>query len=201
MLDYSYEYDYDDIYCYNNSAVLKNKLNITDRDVFFKAEREITSLRSAQLLVEPIPGTFNEQHFKSVHKFLFDDIYDWAGNYRRVNISKGSNFCQVAFIEQEMGRIFSELKAERALKGVKQIETLAKRLAYYMGELNAVHPFREGNGRTQRLFASMLAQRNGYSLQFDRSDHEQMLNASIESFAGNYVPMEELMLVCLAPTS
>lgn len=89
--DYSYEYETDPVYCYPGTSILINKLGILDAEQLRKAEREITSLRTAQAAAEGIPGVFDSKHLKQIHAFLFSDIYDWAGHFRRVNISKEVN--------------------------------------------------------------------------------------------------------------
>ena len=197
--DYSYEYDFDRFYCYPDSNVLKNKLNIKDRQLFIKAERGITSLRTTQALIQPVPGNFDISHLKAIHRFLFGDIYSWAGEIRTVNISKGNLFCQTMFIEQELSRVFNELKAEKFLDDVSQKSVLACRLSYYMSEINAVHPFREGNGRTQRLFITYLARRQGWDLQFANVQPQDMIDASYNSFLGDYDLMDNLIDSCLIP--
>lgn len=197
--DYSYEYDFDKFYCYPGSNVLKNKLNIKDRKLFIKAERGITSLRTTQALITPIKGKFDINHLKSIHKFLFGDIYTWAGQIRTVNISKGNLFCQTMYIEQELTRVFNELKAEGYVKNVRDKGLLAGRLSYYLSEINAVHPFREGNGRTQRLFVTYLARSNNWDLQFANISPEEMIDASYNSFLGDYSQMDSLIASCLVP--
>ena len=193
---YSYEYDYDTLYCYPDSTVLKNKLNIKDKDIFFKAEREITSLRTTQALVNPIEGNFDEEHLKKIHHFLFSDIYEWAGEIRTINISKGNSFCQALYIEDFLKKLFKELKNENYLEGLSR-EDMVKRLSYYLGEINAIHAFREGNGRTQSLFVTYLARKNGYDLQFANVDAQDMIDASYNSFIGDYDLMDSLIDKCL----
>lgn len=83
---YDYEYEWDKYYCYPSSNVLKNKLNITDSDELLKAERKITALKAAQATMNRIKGCFDFEHLKSIHHFLFCDIYEWAGKIRIVNI-------------------------------------------------------------------------------------------------------------------
>ncbi|MFV0518388.1 MAG: Fic/DOC family protein [Aminipila sp.] len=189
---YYYEYEKDDFYCYPNSYVLKNKLNITDIDELKQAEREITSLRAAQLVVEPIMGEFDFNHLQRIHAFLFGDIYEWAGKPRNVDISKGNKFCLYQYINEQMSRIFQELREENYLKGLA-FEHLAKRLAYYLGEINAIHPFREGNGRTQRIFIEELAGSLGYNIDWYKISKDEMLEASLTTFKKEYGLMETLM--------
>ena len=101
-------------------------------------------------------------------------------------------FCRSVFIEEQLTEIFSNLKAENDLLGLSK-DLLAERLAHYLGELNAVHPFREGNGRVQRIFISLLALKNGYHLHFSKISNADMLRASDETFHLNYEFMEQLM--------
>ena len=138
-----------------------------------------------------------EEHRKfyieqAIHKFLFQDLYSWAGEFRKVNISKGNPFCLYTYIEEQLKKLFTELKKEAYLSLLPQ-EELASRLAYYLGELNAIHPFREGNGRSQRIFIMELAAKNGYILDFYRIKQSDMIYASIQSFALNYGPLTKLI--------
>jgi len=133
---------------------------------------------------------------KAIHKYLFGDIYEWAGKTRNVNISKGNQFCPFQNIESEMHRIGAELKKEKFLQGLDK-QLLAKRLAYYIGEINAIHPFREGNGRAQREFIKELAAKNGYMIQYDTVSELEMIEASADTFELKYQKMEELMFRAL----
>ncbi len=198
MKDYAYEFEYDQFYCYPHSTVFKNKLNLTTRAELKVAERQITSLRTAQLLQQGLKGTFNFEYLKSIHKFLFGDVYDWAGEIRRINISKGNMFCAFQFIDDQAQILFNQLKEENYLQGLKTKEEVAHKIAYYLGEINAIHAFREGNGRTQRVFVQLLAESLGYSLNFGHVTKRQMIEVSYESFGGNYEPMEKLVYECLS---
>ena len=190
---YYYEYEQDSYYCYPGTYVLRNKLNIIDADELKSAEREITSLRTAQLMIEPLEGGLDFEYLKRIHTFLFGDIYEWAGKIRSVNISKGNQFCRCEFIEEQMSQIMRKLADENYLYGLDK-EKLAERLAYYIGEINAIHPFREGNGRSQRMFIEVLALRNGYHLDFALISNEEMLEASMQTFNLKYELMTALLL-------
>lgn len=195
-LIYDYEYEWDKYYCYPNSSVLINKLNITDAKELFRAESEITALKISQAMTDRIQGSFDFEHLKKIHYFLFCDIYEWAGKIRTVNISKGNQFCRCDYIEEQMNRLLLELKKEKYLIGYNK-ENLSKRLAYYLAEINVIHPFREGNGRTQRLFIEYLSYNAGYQLDFNKISKDEMLEASVRSFALDYALMEKLMLNAL----
>lgn len=192
MSDYYYEYEKDNFYCYPNTYVLKNKLNIKDSEKLKIAERKITALRTAELMQNPPIAEFNFDFLKQIHKALFGAIYDWAGKVRTVNISKGNAFCMCDFIESQMNEVMQKLKNENYLSNLSK-EKLSERLAFYLGEINAVHPFREGNGRTQRLFIQFLAQTNGFKLDFSKITNEQMLEASVQTFTCEYKLMTELI--------
>ena len=133
-------------YCYPDSDVLINKLDIRDRDKLQKFERKLTMIRLSELFDNPIKGSFDFKHLKDIHQFIFQDIYDWAGTVRIVDIAKGNMFCNVKFIDSQAEEIFLKLKKEKHLSGFSE-EDFIKRLAYYFSEINALHPFREGNGR------------------------------------------------------
>ena len=112
---------------------------------------------------------------------MFEDIYPFAGKFREENIGKGEfRFASFEYIEPELDRLLNKLKEENFLKGLSKKE-LAKRLAYYLSELNVLHPFREGNGRTNREFIRQLALENGYILNLKNVSPEDVLNASIKS--------------------
>ena len=106
-MDYQYEFEHDPVYCYPSSSLLKNKLNIREEESFREAEREITSIRIAQAMMNPIQGKFDAAHLKRIHRFLFGDIYTWAGKTRTVNISKGTPFCLHQYIDENLDILFS----------------------------------------------------------------------------------------------
>ena len=95
-----------------------------------------------------------------------------------------------------MESIMKKLKRENYLKDLN-IDILAQRLAFYIGEINAIHPFREGNGRTQRMFIGFLALKNGFFLDFSKISNEEMLEASVQTFSMNYDLMSSLILKSL----
>lgn len=178
-------------YCYPNSNVLINKLNIKSENKLRDVERKLTSLRIQDLLEEPIEGKFDFAHLKKIHEYIFQDLYNWAGKTRTVDIAKGNMFCKVQYIDMQANEIFNKLKIEKYLKYL-DTDKFIKRLAYYFSEINALHPFREGNGRTQREFIRELAFNSGYVLNFSKINEEEMMEASIESFLCKYNKMEML---------
>ena len=169
------------IYCYPNSNVLVNKLNIMNNSDLLKYENKMVLVKLYDLRQQGITGEFDINHFVSIHKYLFDEIYPFAGLFRNENIAKDNfRFAEWEFIEPELRKILNELKGDNFLKGLTK-ETFSERLAYYMAELNVLHPFREGNGRATREFIRQLALYNGYYFNLAKIDPKEMLNASIES--------------------
>ena len=183
-MGYDYAYEWDKEYCYPESSVLKNKLGIKNHDELVTAEREITSLKIAMAKVKPIQGHFDFEHLKAIHRFIFKDIYTWAGKTRHVNIAKGNQFCLSQNIEMYAQELFAKLKSDNYL--IDYNGNIAHRLAYYLSEINVLHPFREGNGRTQRLFIEYLADNAGYKVDFSDVSAKEMIVASAEAFSLDY---------------
>lgn len=187
------------IYCYPGSDVLINKLNIKDNQLLSEAERKIVLTKSYELRKNSKIGDFDLNHFLEIHKFLFEDIYPFAGKFRNENIAKGYfSFAEWQYIEPEIKRLFDKLKAENYLQG-KSREELVKGLAYYLSELNVLHPFREGNGRTIREFIRELAFFNGYVLDLQNTTSDELLKASVDSIADTK-ELEETLNRCLIKT-
>ena len=188
----AYEYERDDYYCYPDSSVLKNELGIKDEKELNAAEREITSLKIAKLNDAPLDGELDFNYIKRIHEYLFSGIYEWAGEIRQTDISKGNIFCQHELIEVNAEALFNQLKAEKYLDGLDE-DSIVKRLAYYLGDINTIHPFREGNGRVQRIFTRELASRAGYLVNFDGISRKEMIKASDAAFHHDYEPLEVII--------
>ncbi|WP_303864448.1 Fic family protein [Alkalibaculum bacchi] len=199
-MSHYYEYEWDNKYCYPNSYVLRNKLNIKDEDHLEEVERQITAIKILDLKMKVVKGNMDVKHLKDIHKHIFRDLYDWAGETRTVDISKGTQFCNYMFVDKLLQELFENLKHENYLIGVS-IDSVIKRLSYYLGELNAIHPFREGNGRTQRVFVEYLAQIAGYYVDFSDITEQEMIDASLDSFMKDYVKMENIFKKITSPTS
>ncbi len=169
------------IYCYKGTNVLINKLDIKDTKKLLEYESKITAAKLLALRKQKINGKFDVNHLLDIHKFLFEDIYPFAGKFRNENIAKDNfMFAQYEYIEEELKRILNELEKEDFLEGYDK-QKLSNRLAYYMSELNVLHPFREGNGRTIREFIRQLALKNGYEFNIKNVNPKEMLEASIKS--------------------
>lgn len=199
MSDYSYQFEWDTEYCYPNSRVLINKLNIQDAEMLSAAERELTALRLAVARSQPIPGHFDRKHLMKIHKSLFSDVYPWAGQFRIVDIAKGNQFCLAYNLTIYADNLFAKLEKEDYLIGSK--DSIPEKLAWYLSELNVLHPFREGNGRVQRLFINYLALVAGYDVDFSDVSQQEMIVASADSFACDYTSIYAMFHRICTPIS
>ncbi len=172
----------DDPYTYENSTVLVNKLDLRDQAELDAFEAEISGARAE----EPLPeGILDFKHFKAVHHHLFQDVYDWARHVRTVRISKGGNpSCFPENIADQATRLFDDLRTADYLRNL-DTEAFSAKAAHFLAELNAIHAFREGNGRSQLTFFALLADHAGHPLNLDKLEPEEMLKAMIASFAGD----------------
>lgn len=169
------------IYCYPGSGVLINKPGLLKQQELTNFESTVTTLRGAELVYKPLPGSFDLKHLKDIHRYLFKDVYPFAGKVRTENIAKDTfSFARSEFIDEAAKDLFRSLKNEKQLNGL-QLHEFSERAAHYMAEINVLHPFREGNGRSQREFIRCLAQSNGYELDWSRENKDKLLQASIRS--------------------
>lgn len=182
-----------DPYLDPDTGVLRNRLGISDRAELERIEGTFAYLRSAELDERPEAGRFDLNHIQRIHHRLFGDVYEWAGQVRTVDISKGdSTFARVEQIERYAGQIARELTQDALLRG-KDADQFSERAAYYLAELNALHPFREGNGRTGRQVIGQIAQEAGFMIHWRDMDRSAYLAASIESFHGDLEPLTRLI--------
>lgn len=173
--------DLHSLYCYENSDVLKNKLNIKDETKLKELETYLTIFKSYELRKKGVTGDFSKQHLKDIHKYLFGDLYEFAGEFRNENIAKDDfRFADPRYISEGIDTLLLDLAKENKLKGLDK-KDMVKRLAYYLSELNVLHPFREGNGRTIREFIRQLALYNGYLLDLRQVSSDEFFEASVES--------------------
>ena len=186
-------YGADDVYCIPGTAVLKNKAGITDQDQLDEYEGDFTAIRLLELTQNPVEGSFDLAHLCKIHQYLFQDVYEWAGEVRSVDIIRGeSRFCNVRHIQSYSKTVFSAVATEKYLVNLEP-KVFANRLAHYLSEINAIHPFREGNGRVQRLFISQLAEQAGYSLDYSSLDQAELYPAMQEPFLGNVQSLASLI--------
>lgn len=175
----------EDPYCFPGTSVLRNKLGARDAALLEKAERMLAQERHRELVAKINSGrlkvALTPKGYQDLHREIFQDVYDWAGKIRTVDIAKTHMFCRQQFVANELAKRFAALKRENFLKNLSA-EKFAERAAEHLAELNAIHPFREGNGRTQRLFLKALAHQAGHRLDLSRIGEEPWMKASIDSF-------------------
>jgi cell filamentation protein len=195
-----------DPYLYPGASVLKNLRGLTDSGPLARFEARRTHRRIAELIDTPVPGlvprlvpgSFDLAHLKAIHRYIFQDVYEWAGQFRTVNISKGGHlFGVAAFLEPALRQTVEKLAAENYLVDL-DAALFAGRAAYFLGELNAAHPFREGNGRTQREFIRELGLKAGRHIDWRATTIEEMTNASrLSHVSGDASLFTSLLSVCM----
>jgi cell filamentation protein len=174
------------------TGVLRNKLGLTTARELEDAEREITHAALVFLKEAPVPPAYDLGHLCAIHRRILGDIYDWAGQLRTVAIAKGSWFCLPQHIESSAAETFRALRGENLLRGLSR-NAFTERLTYYLGEVNAIHPFREGNGRAQRAFFEQLAGEAGFTLDWQRLDADRNIAASAAIMGGDPTPMRKML--------
>lgn len=161
-----YQFHESDIYI-PGTEIPVNRLGITDGEQLAGIEAELLEQAYQQFIEELTPQTrFDESYFRSLHQRTFESIYDWAGEYRQQDMRKGHTlFCRAVYLQAESHRIFAALEGENFLRDghAWPLAQFAERLAFHQGELIALHPFLELNGRITRLFFDLIAIRNGYN--------------------------------------
>ena len=169
-----------DPYTYPGTDTLRNRLGITEEKTLTEAERRLTQARGAEAARLTFPATADG--YRSLHRHLFQDLYDWAGQDRTVNIAKGgSSFAAVPYLARELDKLFADARAKEGFRGVPRDEFF-DRLGNHINEINAIHPFREGNGRTMRHHAAQLARDAGHPIRIASIDKTAWMEASRHGF-------------------
>ncbi|MFC4375519.1 Fic/DOC family protein [Nocardia halotolerans] len=171
---------------------MRNRLGITDAASLRRAEADLSQAALADLGIRSLPGRYDLQHLCAFHREIFADVYPWAGEIRTVGIAKSDPFCLPRHIASYASEVFASLAAEGHLRGLDRVEFIAK-LTHYLGEVNAIHPFREGNGRAQRAFFHQLAREAGWVIDWSGLSPEDNVQVSIASLRGDNEPMRDLL--------
>jgi cell filamentation protein len=182
-------------------GILRNVPSLTDQAKLDRFEAAEAAEALVRLHANLVRGAFDKAHLKAIHVRIFQNIYLWAGEFRRVNMHRAASypFAAVQFMERNLDSTFAKLAAENRLKGLNA-NAFAGRAAYYLGELNTIHPFREGNGRTQREFIRELAAAAGHRINWGRVTRKQMYDASIESHdLGSNAAFAALIALAIEP--
>ncbi|MGC5703359.1 putative adenosine monophosphate-protein transferase Fic [Pseudomonas sp. NFXW11] len=184
-----------DPYCYPDSDLLRNKLNIRDDQILSAAQRQISAIAADSIEFSPAP--YDLDYLKHIHRTLFSDLFEWAGELRTVGISKqDTRFCQPAFLEKEAGKIFKLMAAANWYDGVTRVELISA-VAYAYSELNVVHPFRDGNGRAQRILFEHLIVNAGFEISWWGVEEKDWILANIAAYNGDLRHMEEVFQHCI----
>lgn len=177
----------DDPYVYPGTQILRNKLDIHEAAELARVERRLVAVR----VDEGTPrGNFDLEHLKAMHHHLFQDVYEWAGQVRTVEIAKGGDQFQFRqFIETGMADVHRRLVAQQYLEGTSR-QDFAAGAGRILGDINYIHPFREGNGRTQLQYLQQLGERAGHSVDLERLQRQaNWIQASREAHQARYDPM------------
>jgi cell filamentation protein len=182
-----------DPYVYPGTNVLRNRLGIRDASELAAREAAISAVRIAQLERSFVSGGYDIIHLQAVHRSIFGDIYPWAGEFRTVALGKGGDiFALPGHIVTYLTGALVDLAHEDHLHALAR-DSFVERLAHYYAEINAVHPFREGNGRTQRAFLGQIAKAAGRPIAWTRLDPERNVRATRESHRGSNASIREMI--------
>lgn len=189
---------FSDPYTYPASHVLRNRLGITGAAALDLIERQLVTERG----VEGIPaGQFDLTHLRAIHRQLFQDVYTWAGEIRTVEIAKnGHQFQFFRFIEMGVGDVHNRLEPADFLRGLSR-DAFATFAGKIIGDVNYVHPFREGNGRTQLFYLEQLAEQAGHRLDLTKLDPGRWIAACRAAHVAEYTLMAEEIAQAMAGTS
>lgn len=194
----SYTYaDPDYIYTDPKTGILRNFWNIADKEALQFAEAAVTTRRTQELWVHPIMISSSETLFE-IHHYLFQDIYEWAGQKRKVEISKdGNQFFPLNRFNTALSYIDGLISEYKRVKHNDK-KLLSKKLAKILDSVNYLHPFREGNGRALREFIRLLALEKGWKLNLNPPDDVSVYEYYMEgTISGNIELLENLIFECL----
>ena len=188
-----------DPYTYKGTSVLINRANLRDPAAARRFESNVTAVRTMTFPEVLRAGPLNLQHFREIHRHLFQDVYAWAGELRTVNISKGgTSFARADLLLTEGNRIFDQLARENYFQGLPK-PAFVEKLASFYGDLNALHPFREDNGRATRAVFELIAERAGYQFDYRRVDRDDWNQSASRSVAGDIEGMKKIFTASMRP--
>jgi cell filamentation protein len=174
------------------SGVLRNLLGITDPGELAQVEAALSASRLIDLERRRLPGNYDLDHLRAFHRYILGDVFEWAGELRTVAIAKGSLFCLPQHLVTAGADVFGRLAAADRLRGLNRGQFIG-RTAEFLADVNALHPFREGNGRAQRAFFSQLAHDAGHHIDWIRMDPDRNIASSAAAHQGDLVPLAEML--------
>ncbi|WP_433298865.1 Fic/DOC family protein [Pseudonocardia sp. CA-142604] len=175
-----------------DTGVLHNRLGISDRLELARAEADLTASRLYDLQRTRLTGDYDLDHLRSFHRVIFGDVYDWAGELRTVSIGRGGLFCLPGDLVSSGSEVFDRLAHAQYLRGLDR-EKFVDRLADLLADVNYLHPFREGNGRTQRAFLAQLARDAGHRIRWALMDPTTNVAASAAALRGDNRQLRHLL--------
>lgn len=185
----------EDAYCYSGSTVLRNKLDIRDEATLSEAEQQLSSIAAANVEFNPPP--YNLTYLQDIHRQLFSDLYEWAGELRTVGMAKqDTRFCQPQYMEAEASKIFANMAAANWFEGMSRVELIVAVSEAY-SDINVVHPFREGNGRAQRILFEHLIMNAGFEISWWGIEKTEWIFANIAAYSCVMEPMERVFEKCI----
>lgn len=156
-----------DPYLDPDTGLLRNLIGARTQDALDMAEGALSYIRAAELQACPVRATGNLDEFRAIHRQLFQDVYPWAGEVRAVDLRKNGaeaeHFLSVSAIDRGSMFAADDLRKDNMLRGMTRVQFI-ERLSHHYDQWNYVHPFREGNGRTQRVFWNRVAGDAGWQL-------------------------------------
>ncbi|WP_434557801.1 putative adenosine monophosphate-protein transferase Fic [Pseudomonas sp. Z5-35] len=185
----------EDAYCYAGSTVLRNKLEIRDESTLDEAEQQLSAIAAASVEFNPPP--YSLSYLQNIHRALFCDLFEWAGELRTVGMAKqATRFCQPEYMEKEADKIFAKLATANWFEGMDRAELIVAVADAYC-DINVVHPFREGNGRAQRILFEHLIMNAGFEISWWGIEKDEWICANIAAYNGVLGPMEEVFEKCI----
>lgn len=185
----------DDPYCYPGTCVLRNKLGLQDEGLLDEAERELSEIAAGTIVFEPAP--YRLTSLQGIHKALFSDLYEWAGGIRTVKIRKDQTlFCSPDRIIPEATRIFSSMERADWFCNLSRTDFI-QGIAEAFGDLNVIHPFREGNGRAQRILFEQVIINAGFTVDWWRVDESAWIPANVAAVMCDYRSLEDIFNRCI----
>ena len=184
-----------DPYCYKDTNILINRFGIKEEATLDEAEREITTVALNAIMFSLPP--YDLEYFRKIHFTLFSDIYEWAGEIRTIDISKQeTRFCTYTRIEAEADKIFNSLK-NKDFYANDTFEALVSNIAELYADLNVIHPFRDGNGRTQRILFEHIALNCEYVVDWSVATTDEWMLANIHGVSCNFSPLQKIFKLAL----
>jgi cell filamentation protein len=185
----------DDPYCYKDTNTLINNLDIKDSELLELAETDISRISSESIDFSPPP--YNFSYLQSIHKTLFSDLYDWAGQPRTIGMNKGDTmFCRPEYIQHEVEKLFKALAKDHYFQNTS-IADLVIKISELYGDLNIIHPFREGNGRSQRILFEHIIVNCGFKISWANVNKDEWIKANINSVHCDYTLLQNIFTRCI----